>query len=180
MARAEPERQPAGLTVMRRTWRFLAAMAVIVTGLLVSPQAACACSCIVATEAESAARADTVFIGVVTSELSGNRFSFTVEQMLKGEPKSTITLTTPSGGGAACGVEFAKGERLQVYATDGHTNLCSGNKLLLTGGATDPATPTSAPAGLPLGWVAAGGAVLVAGFALLLLRRFKKGGQPTA
>jgi hypothetical protein len=93
------------------------------------------------------------------------KVDFLVEEVVKGDSAGRITLTTASDG-AACGYDFSVGNRFRVYAHNGSTGLCSGNRLV----GSAPEVPIDKP--FPVVPVIIGGGVLVAGlFAFVLYRR---------
>ncbi|WP_203909745.1 hypothetical protein [Rhizocola hellebori] len=140
--------------------------------LLLAPQSACACSCALSSEPEFTNNADLIFVGVVTAidkpfGIGGGgelKVDFVVEDVSKGDSAGHLTLLTASDG-AACGYDFKVGHRFKVYANDGHTGLCSGNQLL----GSAPEVPVDKP--FPVGLVAVGGGVLVAGLIAFALHR---------
>jgi hypothetical protein len=140
---------------------------------LLAPQAACACSCASGTEEEFVKHADLIFVGVVTGVdkpfgFGGGggdiKVDFVVEEVTKGDSPGKITLTTASDG-AACGYDFTVGNRFRVYAHEGSTGLCSGNRLV----GSAPEVPIDKP--FPVVPVVLGGGVLVAGLAVVVLYR---------
>jgi len=157
---------------MRRLWRLAAVLMLTAFSFLLAPQSACACSCAPGTEEGFFAEADFVFIGVVTEvdksfALGGGgdiKVDFVVEEIAKGESAGEVTLTTASGG-AACGYDFIVGQRFKVFAHNGNTGLCSGNRAL-------GAAPDHKP--FPIGLVAMGGGALVAGMIAFVLHRRRK------
>ncbi len=159
---------------MRRLWRLAAVLMLTAFSFLLAPQSACACSCALGTEDEFFENADFIFVGVVTAmdrPLVGGggqiKVDFVVEQIAKGEAAGQVTLTTESEG-ATCGYDFTVGQRFKVFAHNGSTGLCSGNKAL---GAA-PEVPIDKP--LPIGLIAVGGGVLVAGMVAFVLHRRRK------
>ena len=147
-------------------WRVVGALAVI--GLITASQPTCAfaCSCIApGPPAEALAQATAVFAGEVSAVAAPAsagtaapvRVTFNVTQSWKGAPQPTIVVGTPDSS-ASCGVEFVKGERYLVYATESEgqlqTNLCSRTALLSAaaedlaalGAGQAPSGPTTLPA----------------------------------
>jgi hypothetical protein len=126
-----------------------------------------ACSCAMMGPAEQLAGADAAFVGVVAAleeppslqpelGLDPVRYTFVIEEALKGSLASSVILASNHDNGANCGFDFAVAQRWRVYAYgDGAggltTSSCSGNELLaervpipsVEGG--DPGPP---PAGL--------------------------------
>lgn len=120
-----------------------------------------ACSCVQMTPELALANADAAWVGVVTAAQGNDpvRYTFAVEQMVKGELAVTMDVVS-SRSSASCGMEFALAQRWRIYATSGQTGLCSGNELLAEGVPT-PVPPSAPP---PTGlFVALGGLILVVG-----------------
>jgi MYXO-CTERM domain-containing protein len=112
--------------------RLLVVLCLLVGGSAVLPATpAWACSCARLDEAEAFDMADTVFVGVVQSIRRSDTgpldVRFAVESVRKGAAAGEITVQT-SDGGASCGYGFATGKRYRVFAHDGGTGLCSGNR----------------------------------------------------
>ncbi len=160
---------------MRRLWRLAAVLMLTAFSFLLAPQSACACSCALGSEEEFFDNADFIFIGVVTEvdksfSLGGGgdvKVDFVVEEVAKGESAGEVTLTTASDG-AACGYDFLVGQRFKVFAHNGSTGLCSGNRAL----GVAPEVPVHKP--FPIGPVAVGGGALVAGVIAFVLHRRRK------
>jgi hypothetical protein len=158
---------------MRRLLRFAAVLILTAFSLLLAPQAACACSCALGTEEDFVKHADLIFVGVVTAMdmpfgFPGGggdiKVDFVVEEVAKGDSPGKITLTTASNG-AACGYDFSVGTRFRVYAHEGSTGLCSGNRLV----GPAPEVPIDKP--FPVLPVAIGGGALIAGVVGFVLYR---------
>lgn len=167
------------------------------TGILVVfPASPCwACRCVEQSPAQHAANADVVFAGRVLSAEDpskdpGLRVQATldVETVYKGQAGDRAVVETPPGGPAACGVEFAKGERYTVFAYRNErgrleTNTCSatvpgpidpaafGLAGSQAGSEPGPSQPTTADRGAS-GWilVAAAGALGIVGTVLAARR----------
>jgi len=163
--------------------RLLAAVATVALGLGLVPLTATpafACSCVGGTDAEHARRADAVFVGRVDETLTGSTSAtFVVDEVFKGDVHTYTDLVTASGGPAACGLEFVRGQTMVVFARYGDANdtladtepgqlvadLCNGTRTLGVVGSAPikiaapgyaPVAGTSAPAepGFPLlGWL---------------------------
>ena len=125
-----------------------------------------ACSCIQMTPELALANADAAWVGVVAARDGSDpvRYTFAVEQMLKGELAITVNVLS-SRSSAGCGMEFSLAQRWRIYAyadENGQlqTGLCSGNELL--GEGVPIPTPTPAPPPTAL-FVAIGGAILLTG-----------------
>lgn len=142
---------------MMRTLRFAPAsprrsglIAAIAAALfLLGSNVAFACLCLQYGPTEAAARAATVFTGVVRGRgtppdavssgggfftRSGERVEFNVETVYKGAVPNRTSVTVDA---TDCGYVFADGQRYTVFATaDGSTNMCMGN----VQGAIDPPT----------------------------------------
>ena len=124
-----------------------------------------ACTCMQVTPELALASADAAWVGVVTAA-DGNdqvRYTFAVEQMVKGEVAIAISVLSPRSS-AGCGMEFALAQRWRIFAhtEEGQlrTGLCSGNELLAEG-VPSPVPPTAPP---PTGlFVAIGSLALVGG-----------------
>jgi hypothetical protein len=105
-----------------------------------------ACSCAMMGPAERLASADAAFVGVVAAMaeppslqpelgLDPVRYTFVIEEALKGSLTTSVVLASNRDNGANCGFEFAVAQRWRVYAYgDGAggltTSSCSGNELL--------------------------------------------------
>jgi hypothetical protein len=128
--------------------------------------------------AEALSNADVAFVGVVAAiddpsvgPMVGSgdplRYSFAVEEVIKGgEPSDTVEVLSARES-ASCGQEFALAQRWRVFAyvdESGHlqSHLCSGNELLAEG---VPISTSPTPSPSPVVALLAGGAVLaLAGF----------------
>ena len=122
--------------------RFFPALLLLLGVLLAHSETAQACSCVQATPAESADRAELIFLGTVGETALTNRgrtvssadpvrVTFDVQTVYKGEADATLTLETARDS-ASCGYAFQVGGSYLVYAraVDGKltTDLCSGTK----------------------------------------------------
>ena len=125
---------------MRRAGVVVVAMITATLAAIAGPGAspAYACSCAVMSEREYAVAADLVVRAVVTDlrepflamrSDAPVRVRLAVERVDKGEAGDQITLTTARSG-ASCGFSFERGHRYLIYARDGETGLCSGNRYL--------------------------------------------------
>ena len=145
-----------------------------------------ACSCMQMTPALALANANAAWVGVVTSVGAPGgdpndpvRYTFAVEQMLKGELALTEEVRS-SRSSAGCGMEFALGQRwrLYAYADEGaqlQTGLCSGNELLAEG-VEVPVAEAAAP---PIELLAAiGGLILLAAISAWAFTRRGRATQP--
>lgn len=119
----------------------------LATSLLVlSANAASACSCIPTTPQQSLKNSGTVFAGrvidvvdegemrpEVSRPLLGFKVTFEVSNVWKGQPNRQFVVRT-SGSSASCGYSFEKGKEYLVYASNQgsqlETGLCSGTKPL--------------------------------------------------
>jgi hypothetical protein len=145
-----------------------------------------ACSCAEMNGEQALGNADVAFVGVVAAiddpsagplVNSGEplRYTFAVEQTIKGELASRIGLFSARSG-ASCGQEFGLAQRWRVYAyvdesRQLQSHLCSGNELLAEG----VPIPAPSPSGLtlpPLGvLIAFGVGFVVAGFSVWAFTR---------
>lgn len=185
----------------RRLVGFGALVLLAFSAVSIPAAPACACSCAVLDEAQSTAQAELVFDGTVQRIGKPAPWSdgdltvaFTVESVVKGRAAERVTLSTATDS-AACGYAFVVGGRYRVFARDGRTNLCDGNRELPaapapTGsaagqpgpGAGGPGQPTAgrpAAGGSGVGWPVIGvGAGLTVAVALTgglwLLRRARR------
>jgi hypothetical protein len=136
-----------------------------------------ACSCAQMNREEALSNADVAFVGVVAAiddpsmgpmVSSGDplRYTFALEETLKGELSGTLEVLSARSG-ASCGMEFGLAQRWRVFAyvdESGHlqSHLCSGNELLAEG---VPISTSPTPSPSPVVALLAGGAVLaLAGF----------------
>ena len=112
--------------------RSAAAALLALAALLAAAPAALACSCRPRTEAQIIESADVVVVGAVTAvrRLPGDNLvvaTIEVARIVKGRVHRQLQVRTRDNS-AACGVDFAEGQRVRVAATrlnDGlHTNLC--------------------------------------------------------
>jgi hypothetical protein len=142
-----------------------------------------ACSCAQMSRQEALSNAEVAFVGVVAAiddpgigpvVGSGDplRYTFAIEEAIKGEPAESLQLFSARSG-ASCGQEFGLAQRWRVYArADGvaglTTSLCSGNELLTENAPLPPADPSPPPAGLLL---AIGAAVVLVGISALAFMR---------
>lgn len=145
-----------------------------------------ACSCAQMTPTEALSNADVAFVGIVAAvddssvgPMVGSgdalRYTFAVEQAVKGELASRIGVFSARSG-ASCGQEFALAQRWRVYAyvdesRQLQSHLCSGNELLAEG----VPIPAEGPAPLTLPPVAVlfalGVGLAVAGFSIWAFTR---------
>jgi len=125
-----------------------------------------ACSCAMMGPAERLSSADAAFVGVVAAleeppsqpglGLDPVRYTFVIEEALKGSLTTRVVLASNHDNGANCGFDFAVAQRWRVYAYgDGAggltTSSCSGNELLAEGvpiPKADGGDPGPPPAGL--------------------------------
>lgn len=142
--------------------------------LFALPSAACACSCALGSEAEYREHADLIFTGVVvdinepllrTSSAAPVEVTFAVEDVDKGVAVGRITLTTADSS-ASCGYDFTVGHRFTVYAKNGGTGLCSGNRAI--GPAPEIAVDSGFPLSIVVGTV---GGLAAVGVAIIFWRR---------
>jgi len=144
--------------------RFIAMAFFATFVMLAAPTARVfACSCIEMTPAIALANADVAFVGVVAAindpgsgPLIGSadplRYTFALEQTLKGAPKLSLDVLSARSG-ASCGMEFAAAQRWRIYAYADEagqlqTGLCSGNELLAENAPIPVPTPAPPPAAL--------------------------------
>ena len=176
--------------ILTRVRRGLVAM-LAASALTIGPvSGVLACSCAMATPAESLAFADVVFTGTVTaaeapaprevvSSADPVHYAFAVDGYYKGHVLEASIVTSTALDGASCGTSFGVDERWLVFGTvaDGDlwTGLCSGN-VLLTDAETEQAviaelgvaripvdaasSPADEPIDIPLPLVVAVGAAL--------------------
>jgi hypothetical protein len=154
--------------------RLLSATSLLGLMMLAAPVAqVMACSCAQMTRAEALSNADIAFVGVVVAiddpsvgpmVSSGDplRYSFAVEEAIKGELSGTVGVLSARSG-ASCGMEFALAQRWRVFAhvdETGHpqSHLCSGNELLAESVPVPSSTPEPTPP--PVDALLAIGAVL--------------------
>jgi len=145
-----------------------------------------ACSCMQMTPAMALANADLAFVGVVAAVddpavgpvIGGGdllRYTFAVEEMLKGAPAVSVDVRSGRDS-AGCGMEFAAAQRWRVFAYADEagslqSGLCSGNELLAEGVPLPTLTTGPPPTALLL---AIGAAVIMAAIsAWAFTRRLK-------
>jgi len=171
-AMAEPIRTRPRPNGMLNRVVSVAVFATLVT--LAAPTAhVFACSCMQMSPEEALTNADVAFVGVVAAiddpaggpvvgSADALRYTFAVEQTLKGDPVVSLDLLS-SRSGASCGMEFAAAQRWRVfaYSESGQlmTGLCSGNELL----AENAPIPAPTPAPPPIALLLAIGALIVLG-----------------
>lgn len=165
----------------RRLVGFGALVLLAFSAVSIPAAPACACSCAVLDEAQSTAQAELVFDGTVQRIGKPAPWSdgdltvaFTVESVVKGRAAERVTLSTATDS-AACGYAFVVGGRYRVFARDGRTNLCDGNRELPA--APAPTGPATGGSGVdwPVIGVGAGLTVAVAlTGGLWLLRRARR------
>jgi hypothetical protein len=133
-----------------------------IAGMDASPAGACSCA---VPDSNSFARADAAFIGTlndtvprvalgdVASTVPSADYHFAVEQVVKGDLPTDITVVAPSGG-ASCGIEAADGSPTGLLLIAGtadtwESSLCSQlapeELLAFSGGDTNPPTPGDDP-----------------------------------
>ncbi len=106
-----------------------------------NPPTVAACSCVPLTPAQAFERADTVFVGEVTSfktksglfghsSIDPTTANFKVMEVWKGPRQGTLTIGTVRSE-VSCGYEFQEGLRYLVYARDGQTGLCDRTALTI-------------------------------------------------
>lgn len=164
---------------------IVSALAVAVTPALGATWAS-ACSCVGATDAESAERADAIFAGTVTSTTTPKHpasstgpvtYTFAVSRVYKGE----VATSQPVGSvisGASCGLELNGSGPFLVFASatrDGdpplEANLCGGTRPLASGPAAAFGAGYPAATAVPV-VAAADGSGVNAKPALLVLGAF--------
>jgi hypothetical protein len=178
-----PRSRPGGM--LRRLLSVFALMSLV---MLAAPTARVfACSCPRVTPAVALANAEVAFVGVVAAiddpnsgPLVGSgdalRYTFAIEQTLKGAPKVSLEIGSARSS-ASCGQEFAAAQRWRVFAYADEagqlqTGLCSGNELLAENAPLPPQTPAPPPTALLL---AIGAGIVVVGIsALAFMRRGSK------
>ena len=162
-----PDSRPTGM--LRRILAVVAFSSLVTVAAPVTQ--VLACSCIQLAEGQALANADAAWVGVVTAVDNPNtaqpdqgpdpvRYTFAVEEMLKGELAISIDVRSQVSS-ASCGQEFALAQRWRVFAFADEkgqlqTGLCSGDELL---GEGVPA-PTPTPAGPPTALLVAIGAMI--------------------
>ena len=101
-----------------------------------------ACSCVAqGVQCEVQSGRDLVFVGTVLGpgvrEGDFLAVRFQVEEPLAGEALGERVIYTPSGGSAACGIEFRVGQRWLIRADSSggkfHVNLCGASRLASKG-----------------------------------------------
>ena len=119
--------------LFRTTWLAML-LAVAALGLHLSAGPGHACSCMQMTPDEAFERADSVFVGEVTSyrvrrglfgwsSIDPTTVKFTVSEVWKGPQQDSLTIRTVRSE-VSCGFEFKEGLTYLVYAQDGQTGLC--------------------------------------------------------
>jgi hypothetical protein len=138
-----------------------------------------ACSCIQMNRELALSNADVAFVGVVAAiddpggggPLVGSadllRYTFLVEEAVKGDPPASLALVSARSG-ASCGMEFAAAQRWRVFAYVDETRrlqtgLCSGNELLAEGVPIPPISPPAPEAPPVAVLLAIGAAIVLAG-----------------
>jgi hypothetical protein len=163
--------------------RLLSAAVLASLAVLAAPTAhVLACLCAETNGEEALSNADIAFVGVVAdtddprighSNGEPLRYTFAVEQTIKGEPASRILVFSHLSD---CSPEFGLAQRWRVYAylDESHqlqSNVCSGNELLAEGvpiPAESPAPLTLPPVAVV---VALGIGLAVAGFSVWAFTR---------
>ena len=119
--------------------RRVAVLALLVSGLVLgSATPAAACSCVTDQAQELVDSAAVAFVGVLRSQRVGDDdvvHRFTVTTVYRGEVHRTQDVVTPTGGDAACGVEWKPGVRMVVLgyvdeASRVASNVCTGSTML--------------------------------------------------
>ena len=124
--------QPSNLLI--RGALLVLVLAITAVGLHFAASPAAACSCAGLTPAQAFERADSVFVGEVTSfrvksglfgqsSIDPTTVDFTVMEVWKGPQQRTLTIRTVRSE-VSCGYEFVEGLQYLVYARDGQTGLC--------------------------------------------------------
>ncbi|HJT64538.1 MAG TPA: hypothetical protein VJ839_07200 [Candidatus Limnocylindria bacterium] len=168
--------------MVRRSVAVLA-LALMLNALAPGRAAACLCG---GRSDDPAVPGDLAFIGVVArrdepglvsdigSSWPGVRYTFAVEEVLKGHAGDFVTIRSGIGGGD-CGVVMAVGERWRIFAHlfegDYWVWICGPSQLIATGVPVPPA-PLGLDSLVPLGLAAAG----IAG--LLALNRRRRAPEP--
>jgi MYXO-CTERM domain-containing protein len=135
--------QPSNLLVRGAPLVLVLAFALVTVHFAASPAAACSCAGL--TPAQAFERADSVFVGEVTSfrvksglfgqsSIDPTTVDFTVMEVWKGPQQRTLTIRTVRSE-VSCGYDFVEGLRYLVYARDGQTGLC--DRTALTNQAAD-------------------------------------------
>lgn len=158
--------------ILRRRHAALLVVFALLGGLVVTVLGAgpaAACSCVGLSDAQALASADVVFSGTVRdgapsspSREQTRTFRVTVDESFKGAPGAKPAVRTATDS-AACGVEFAQGDQVLVFATVGgpsasrpdelSANLCSGTRVL------EGPVPDAVRSGVDPPWVACADAV---------------------
>ena len=119
---------------------LLAAVSLAAAMIVALPARTLACTCMGLIDVEP--DADASFIGRVASvgppgagPFGDYSVSFAVVEARKGVEGDTVELRAAGGGGGACGVDFAVGDRCKIYASRDaagrlQTSLCSQNQQL--------------------------------------------------
>lgn len=139
--------------------KILLAVIVAIGVLVVPTTRALACSCVGGGPAETAQRADAVFVGHVVAERAegadldpwgGTVYTFAVDGVAKGNVGARIEVVA-GGEEDMCGLAFSRGARWLVFASrEGdqlHSGLCSGSVVLEPGAAApfELVDPVAAP-----------------------------------
>ncbi len=131
--------QPSNLLI--RGALLVLVLAITAVGLHFAASPAAACSCAGLTPAQAFERADSVFVGEVTSfrvksglfgqsSIDPTTVDFTVMEVWKGPQQRTLTIRTVRSE-VSCGYEFVEGLQYLVYALDGQTGLCDRTALTI-------------------------------------------------
>lgn len=164
--------------------RLISAAVLASLAVLAAPTAqVLACLCAETSGEEALSNADIVFVGVVAAiddpsigpVFGGGpvRYTFAVEQTIKGEPASRISVFYDVSD---CSPEFGLAQRWRVnaYVAESRqlqSNLCSGNELLAEGvpiPAESPAPLTLSPVAV---LIALGVGLVIAGFSIWAFTR---------
>lgn len=119
--------------------RWVAVLALLVSGLVLgSATPAAACGCVTDQIDQLVDSAAVAFVGVLTSQRVGDddvAHRFTVSTVYRGEVHRTQDVVTPTGGSAACGVEWKPGVQMVMlgYVDEASriaSNVCTGSTTL--------------------------------------------------
>lgn len=161
MATRQPDRQPTPgrPALLRQAVLVLVALAICVSGSVVSLLPAHACSCARRNLAEALDRSDVVFFGRVQRSDAVSRprpahveLVLEVDRVYKGSAyREQVVISPPTGG--ACGIDPEPGTRVVIFATQpSRTDGSLGPADLITDSCNANLTTVSVPAALGRGY----------------------------
>jgi hypothetical protein len=103
----------------------------LITSCLFGAYTALACKCAPSILADNFGRSSEVFYGTVTKIQHGsssNLITLMVDKSWKGSTQGSEKVISTAGSSSMCGSTFEEKQTYLVFANNGNTSICSGNK----------------------------------------------------